>query len=247
MWWYQACNTHGCNIVGGDYFTGWPSYMIDTAMIRSRAQEWLSFAWDVTGELYWDTTYAYSVGASPWTDQYQFSGNGDGTIFYPGTPARIGGTTHIPLKVNSAGMIPLIFASSMMILPSTIASYFVQSENQTVSAIATWIYNVFNTNTKGVFFTLQEATRRLRDGGRIVAVSTGGTKMPFTNVSLYLGSKGAVEQFVRSLSRQPLDLPRSQLASFLQANEAESESTEDAKLPTGPVGEVPPLPPPMSR
>src|SRR4029453_9591644 len=49
-----------------------------------------------------------------------------------------GGSTHIPLKVNSAGMIPLIFASSMLILPSTIASYFVQSENATVSSIATW-------------------------------------------------------------------------------------------------------------
>jgi 3-oxoacyl-[acyl-carrier protein] reductase len=61
---------------------------------------------------------------------------------------------------------------------------------------------VFNINTKGVFFTLQEAARRIRDGGRIVAVSTGGTKMPFANVSLYLGSKGAIEQFARSLSRE---------------------------------------------
>ncbi len=61
---------------------------------------------------------------------------------------------------------------------------------------------VFNINTKGVFFTLQEAARRIRDGGRIVVVSTGGTKMPFANLSLYLGSKGAIEQFVRSLSRE---------------------------------------------
>jgi 3-oxoacyl-[acyl-carrier protein] reductase len=62
--------------------------------------------------------------------------------------------------------------------------------------------SVFNINTKGVFFTLQEAARGIRDGGRIVAVSTGGTKMPFANLSLYLGSKGAIEQFVRSLSRE---------------------------------------------
>jgi 3-oxoacyl-[acyl-carrier protein] reductase len=59
---------------------------------------------------------------------------------------------------------------------------------------------VFNINTKGLFFTLQEAARRIRDGGRIVVVSTGGTKMHFANMSLYLGSKGAVEQFARSLS-----------------------------------------------
>ena len=62
--------------------------------------------------------------------------------------------------------------------------------------------NVFNTNTKGVFFTLREAARRVNEGGRIVAVSTGGTKMAFADASLYLGSKGAIEQFVRSLSRE---------------------------------------------
>ena len=59
---------------------------------------------------------------------------------------------------------------------------------------------IFDINTKGVFVTLQEAARRLRDGGRIIVVSTGGTKMHFANMSLYLGSKGAVEQFARSLA-----------------------------------------------
>ena len=61
---------------------------------------------------------------------------------------------------------------------------------------------VFSSNTKSVFLTLREAARRVREGGRIVAVSTGGTKMPFADASLYLGSKGAVEQFVRSLARE---------------------------------------------
>jgi len=60
--------------------------------------------------------------------------------------------------------------------------------------------HIFNINTKGVFFTLQEAARRVRDGGRIVVVSTGGTRMHFANNSLYLGSKGAIEQFARSLA-----------------------------------------------
>jgi 3-oxoacyl-[acyl-carrier protein] reductase len=61
---------------------------------------------------------------------------------------------------------------------------------------------IFDINTRGVFFTLQEAGRRVHDGGRIVVVSTGGTKMHFANMSLYLGSKGAIEQFARSLSRE---------------------------------------------
>ena len=59
---------------------------------------------------------------------------------------------------------------------------------------------VFGINTKGVFFTLQEAARRVRDGGRIVVISTGGTKMIFPNNSVYLGSKGAIEQFARCLA-----------------------------------------------
>lgn len=61
---------------------------------------------------------------------------------------------------------------------------------------------VFDTNTKGVFFILQEAAKRPRDNGHIVVTSTGGTKMFFGQTSLYLGSKGAVEQFVRVLSRE---------------------------------------------
>ena len=34
------------------------------------------------------------------------------------------GSSFLPLRVNSAGMIPLIFAFSIIILPTTIASYF---------------------------------------------------------------------------------------------------------------------------
>jgi preprotein translocase subunit SecY len=37
------------------------------------------------------------------------------------------GQSHIPLRVNMAGMIPLIFAFSIMILPATIAAYFTSS------------------------------------------------------------------------------------------------------------------------
>jgi preprotein translocase subunit SecY len=42
-----------------------------------------------------------------------------------GTKVYGGQSSHIPLRVNSAGMIPIIFAQSILIFPSTIASYFV--------------------------------------------------------------------------------------------------------------------------
>ena len=46
------------------------------------------------------------------------------SVFRAGKMQRQGGATFLPLRVNSAGMIPLIFASSIIILPATVASYF---------------------------------------------------------------------------------------------------------------------------
>jgi 3-oxoacyl-[acyl-carrier protein] reductase len=62
--------------------------------------------------------------------------------------------------------------------------------------------HTFDTNSRGAFFVLQQAAARVRDGGRIIAISSGGTRLLLAGTSLYLGSKGAVEQFVRSLSKE---------------------------------------------
>ncbi len=98
LWWYQACSTHGCNIVGGDYFRGWPGYMIDDAPVRNRIMEWMSWKYDIAGELYFNTNEAYFKKKDPWADVSLFGGNGDGTLFYPGRPDVIGGTTNIPIE-----------------------------------------------------------------------------------------------------------------------------------------------------
>jgi preprotein translocase subunit SecY len=56
--------------------------------------------------------------------------------------------THIPLRVNMAGMIPLIFAQSIMVFPSTIASYFLPPAGQDpvglVQTGAYWMDQIFN-------------------------------------------------------------------------------------------------------
>jgi preprotein translocase subunit SecY len=41
-----------------------------------------------------------------------------------GTKMYGGQSTHIPLRVNTAGVIPIIFASSIMVLPTTVAGFF---------------------------------------------------------------------------------------------------------------------------
>jgi len=53
-------------------------------------------------------------------------------------------STHIPLRVNSAGMIPLIFAFSIVTTPAIVASHFQPSHNTIVRNAATWIVNAFN-------------------------------------------------------------------------------------------------------
>jgi len=55
-----------------------------------------------------------------------------------------GQRTHIPLRVNSAGMIPLIFAQSFLLFPGNIATYFIYSETPWVANLATAVRSVFN-------------------------------------------------------------------------------------------------------
>ncbi|MCJ7769805.1 MAG: preprotein translocase subunit SecY, partial [Dehalococcoidales bacterium] len=46
------------------------------------------------------------------------------SVFRGGRMYRQSGSTHIPLRVNTAGMIPLIFAMALVIFPGIVASYF---------------------------------------------------------------------------------------------------------------------------
>lgn len=54
-----------------------------------------------------------------------------------------GQSTHIPIKVNSAGVIPVIFAMSIMMLPSTVATFFPKS------AVANFISQNLSVNSIG--------------------------------------------------------------------------------------------------
>jgi preprotein translocase subunit SecY len=58
-----------------------------------------------------------------------------------------GATTHLPLSVNSAGVIPIIFAQSIMFLPSTFAQLFPNTE---------WVQNLVSVwlNPGGLWYSL---------------------------------------------------------------------------------------------
>jgi len=60
-----------------------------------------------------------------------------------GTRMYSGGSTHIPLRVNSAGVIPIIFAISILLLPSQIAQYFTSSETTWIKDLSTAVVSFF--------------------------------------------------------------------------------------------------------
>ncbi|MFQ5879811.1 MAG: preprotein translocase subunit SecY [Dehalococcoidia bacterium] len=73
------------------------------------------------------------------------------SLFRGGRMYRQSGQTHIPLRVNSAGMIPLIFAFSIMIFPSYAASIFASSETGWIASAADGVRRIFDP-TSGVYW-----------------------------------------------------------------------------------------------
>ncbi|HTJ47634.1 MAG TPA: glycoside hydrolase domain-containing protein [Kofleriaceae bacterium] len=103
LWWYQSCDEHeSCsNGTPGPKSSTWPSYMVDATPVRNRVFQWLAYLYKVEGELYYDSDYCWDTTCGgqndPWASIYAFGGNGDGTLFYPGTAAKIGGSTPVPV------------------------------------------------------------------------------------------------------------------------------------------------------
>jgi hypothetical protein len=99
LWWYESDGT-----------TPLPSYFIDSTPVRNRVMQWLTYLYGISGELYFDMDYCFTgtqaqctstgVGSAtnnPWESVYAFHLNGAGTLYYPGTPGNIGGTTPVPI------------------------------------------------------------------------------------------------------------------------------------------------------
>lgn len=76
------------------------------------------------------------------------------TIFYAkrarGNKVYGGQSTHLPLRLNQAGVIPIIFAVSLVLLPSLVANYLMSSKNLSIQGIATTMSSLFNPS--GIFY-----------------------------------------------------------------------------------------------
>jgi preprotein translocase subunit SecY len=72
-----------------------------------------------------------------------------------GRRAYEGQTTHLPLKINTSGVVPPIFASSLLMFPATIGSL---SGNSTIELISSWFHHgrwLYNLSYAGliIFFS----------------------------------------------------------------------------------------------
>lgn len=83
------------------------------------------------------------------------------TIYYAkrvrGNKMYGGQSTHLPLRVNQAGVIPIIFAVSLVLLPSIVANYLTASTNPVLHNIAvsiTGLFNPFGIFYNGFYFLL---------------------------------------------------------------------------------------------
>jgi preprotein translocase subunit SecY len=127
-----------------------------------------------------------------------------------------GQSTHIPLKVNAAGVIPVIFALSLLMFPPTLASFWADS------AVSRWIIqNMSYTEPLGMvlyvlliigftyFYTfvqinpVQMAEQMKKNGGYIPGIRPGKTTQIFlTRVMTRITLSGAL--FLSAVSIMPI-------------------------------------------
>jgi preprotein translocase subunit SecY len=101
-----------------------------------------------------------------------------------------GQSTHLPLKINMAGVIPPIFASSILLFPATVAGF---SENETLITVAAlfnnnWFHNTlyvagiifFTYFYTAVTFNPQDVAENLqKNGGFIPGIRPGKPTVDF--------------------------------------------------------------------
>jgi preprotein translocase subunit SecY len=58
-----------------------------------------------------------------------------------------GVSTHLPLRLNTAGVIPIIFAISVMLMPGILANFLIQANNAFVAGAAQQVVKLFNNQT----------------------------------------------------------------------------------------------------
>jgi hypothetical protein len=96
LWTYLSCMSHGCTSAEE---SGLPDWVLDRPSVSIRSMAWIATKMNLTHLLYYNVDYAYQFYPKKdvWRDQWYFTGNGDGTLFYPGRPGEHGLQEHMPI------------------------------------------------------------------------------------------------------------------------------------------------------
>jgi preprotein translocase subunit SecY len=70
----------------------------------------------------------------------------------PGATSMAGAKSYIPIKVNQAGVIPIIFAVSLVVVPNVLGSYLQRLDNRTLSDIGLWL--TINFSSTSILYTV---------------------------------------------------------------------------------------------
>lgn len=95
-WLYVSCMSHGCEALRD---TQVPDLVIDRPASYIRSIGWLLMRYSIDAFLYYSVNngFQYAPNRNLWDNLWDFSGNGDGTLFYPGRPGEHGLTSHQPI------------------------------------------------------------------------------------------------------------------------------------------------------
>jgi preprotein translocase subunit SecY len=63
-----------------------------------------------------------------------------------------GQSTYVPLKVNTAGMIPIIFAQAILSFPALLAQFFITNEGGFIDEAANWLANSFGSQQAFIYW-----------------------------------------------------------------------------------------------
>lgn len=141
--------------------------------------------------------------------------------------------THLPIRVNQAGMIPIIFAISIILFPSMIAQFFINAKTTWVAAAAQWLIELFQNHlfygslyfllvvgftyfyTAVVFHPQQIADNLQKQGAFVPGIRPGRTTAEYLNNvvnrivftgALFLGCIATLPILLREVPGAPQNL-----------------------------------------
>jgi preprotein translocase subunit SecY len=141
-----------------------------------------------------------------------------------------GVNTHLPIRVNQAGMIPIIFAISVVLFPPMIAQFFIRSSSAWLANTAQWVIEIFQNQlfygiiyfvlvfaftyfyTYIIFHPDQMAENLQRQGGFIPGIRPGSHTQDYLKYvtsrilltgALFLGLVAVLPLFMQKITGTP--------------------------------------------